>query len=170
MRTGSIVITSPEGDKQEMPLSSGRLRIGSAADNDLVATGREIMPYHATIICDERGRLVVEIGAENLAGQGGMRLTFNLAHASRRRELAWIGDYVVSYQPPRWSRSTQPLSMADDTAALPQAAPAACSSSDDTTLLQALLKQSLAWQPADTASHDAATLAMPLMLLSAAAE
>jgi hypothetical protein len=173
MRAGSIIITGGQGATRELSLNGGCLRIGSAPDNDLVVAGPDIAPHHATVICDDRGRLIVEISAENLVGQGGMRLTFNLAHANRRRDLAWIGDYIISYQPPRWSHLTQPLSLADlpgDTAALPDTAPVACPSADDTTLLHTLLKQSLAWQPRDEASHEAATMSLPLMLLSSAME
>jgi hypothetical protein len=100
MYSGSILVTHPNGRQQEIPLNTGQLRIGSAPDNDLVIGGPDIAAHHATITCDERGRLIVAIGGENIAGQGGMRLTFNLPQISHQRALAWISDYVVSYQPP----------------------------------------------------------------------
>jgi hypothetical protein len=99
MGSGSILVTDPDNVQQEFPFHSGRLRIGSAPDNDLIIAGPDIAPHHATITCDERGRLIVEVAAENIAGQGGMRLTFNLPQLAKPRALAWIGDYVVSYWP-----------------------------------------------------------------------
>jgi hypothetical protein len=99
MWPGSIFVTHPDKVQQEFRFSGGRLRIGSAPDNDLIIAGPDIAPHHATITCDTRGRLIVEVAAENIAGQGGMRLTFNLPQLAKPRALAWIGDYVVSYRP-----------------------------------------------------------------------
>jgi FHA domain-containing protein len=168
MRTGSILITDSNGLAQEMSLGRDHIRIGSAPDNDIVVAGAEIALHHATVTWDERGRLVVEIGAENLVGQGGMRLTFNLGQVSQRRDLAWIGDYVLSYEPAGWESRTQPLDVADlpaGVALAPEAAPAARSSADETALLAALLGQRPIG-PAET-PHDAPTLAMPLLALAA---
>jgi hypothetical protein len=172
MHAGSIAITSASGEVHEIALHSSRLCIGSAPGNDIVLDGPEIGPQHATIVCDSSGRLILEIGAENLVGQGGMRLTFNLGQMTRQRDLAWIGEYVISYQPPRWNCRTQPIALADlaGDSPEPKAAPAARPSADDTMLLHTLLRQTLAWQPAGELAHEAATLAMPMMLLSAAAE
>ena len=99
MWPGSIFVTHPDNVQQAIPFRSGRLRIGSAADNDLIMAGPDIAPHHATITRDERGQLIVEVAAEDIAGQGGMRLTFNLPQLAKPRVLAWIGDYVVSYWP-----------------------------------------------------------------------
>ena len=106
---------SPElyGLEQELELNEGMVSVGSAPGCDVVLAGAEIAPHHATIACDERGRLVIEIRGENVAGQGGMRLTFNLGQVTRRRELAWFGAYVLCYQPATWDRQTQPLRLAD---------------------------------------------------------
>ena len=93
MLTGSILISHPDGREQEIPFC-GSLRIGSAPDNDLIIAGPDIAPHHATITCDDRGRLIVEIGGENIAGQGGMRLTFDPPQVAKKRTLAWIGDYA----------------------------------------------------------------------------
>src|SRR5215467_8825011 len=109
MRSGSIRIAHPDGYKQDLPLDGGALRLGSAPDNDVIITGPGIAPHHAIIGCDASGRLVLEVRGENVAGQGGMRLTFNLNQIARRRDLAWLGDYVVSYYPATWERQTQPL-------------------------------------------------------------
>ena len=173
MHVGSIAITAPTGAVQEIPLHAARLCIGSAPDNDVVLTGPDIAAQHAVILCEPNGRLVLEIGAENIMGQGGMRLSFQLAQMTRQRDLAWIGEYVISYLPPRWNCRTQPI----DRSGLPEAvmgqtktAPTPCHSADDTLLLQALLRQTFLWQPAGEAEHEAATQAMPMMFLSAAAE
>ncbi len=99
MWPGSIFVTHPDNVQQALPLRSGRLRIGSAPDNDLIMAGPDIAPHHATLTCDERGQLIVEVAAEEIAGQGGMRLTCNLPQLAKPRALAWIGDYVLSYWP-----------------------------------------------------------------------
>jgi pSer/pThr/pTyr-binding forkhead associated (FHA) protein len=99
MGSGSILVTHPDNIQQAIPLRSGRLRVGSAPDNDLIIAGPDIAPHHATITRDERGHLIVEVAGEDIAGQGGMRLTFNLPQLAKPRALAWIGDYVVSYRP-----------------------------------------------------------------------
>jgi hypothetical protein len=99
MWPGSIFVTHPDNVQQAIPFRSGRLRIGSAPDNDLIIAGPDIAPHHATITRDECGHLIVEVAAENFIGQGGLRLTFNLPQLAKPRALAWIGDYVVSYWP-----------------------------------------------------------------------
>jgi hypothetical protein len=164
MRSGSIIIADANGIEQEMSLSRGQLRVGSAPDNDLVIAGPDIAPYHALISYDDRERLVVAITDENIIGQGGMRLTFNLAQAARRRDLAWIGDYVLSYQPPRSDSRTQPLSPV----ATPMVAPAERQSADDIDLLHALLDQT-AGAAYMSATPDAITVEMPLLALTVSA-
>ena len=171
MLTGSILISHPDGREHEIPLCGSNLRIGSAPDNDLIIAGPDIAPHHATITCDDRGRLIVEIGGENITGQGGMRLTFNPPQVAKKRTLAWIGNYVVSYQPATWERLTQPLSLND----LPQnrdirapgATPAPNGSADETDLLRALLNENL---PSSGVQHEAVTLGMPVMIVSTMAE
>jgi len=169
MTFGSIYVTGPNGLEQEIPLDGGQLRIGSAPGNDLVIGGPGIAPHHATLSCDAQGRLVVEIDGENVAGQGGMRLTFNLSQVSRRRELAWIDDYVLSYQPATWDQPTQPLRRPDQPADAHEGAPAPHRNADETALLQTLLSQDLARQP-ERPLHEAATVTMPLIALAAHGE
>jgi FHA domain len=163
MTFGSICVTGPNGLEQAIPLGGEPLRIGSAPGNDLVIGGPGIAPHHATLSCDAQGRLVVEIDAENVAGQGGMRLTFNLSQVLRRRTLAWIDDYVLSYQPVTWDQPTQPLRRADMPADVHDGAPAPHRNADETALLQTLLSQDLAQHPL----HEAATVTMPLIALAA---
>ena len=172
MQSGSIAITNPAGELYKVPLQADRLSIGSAPENDIVLNSPDIAPRHATIICEPNGRLVLEIGGENLVGQGGMRLTFNLAQMARQRDLAWIGEYVISYQPPLWSCRTQPMRRADrlESDEQPSAAPAPCHSADDTNLLHTLLRQTFPWQSTGEGAHEAPTIAMPMLLLSAAPE
>jgi hypothetical protein len=162
MQAGSIVITHPNGSQQQLELSEGAVSVGSAPDCDLILTGAEIAPHHALLAYDERGRLVVEIRGENIVGQGGMRLTFNLSQIARPRELAWFGDYVLSYQPATWERQTQPLRLADLPAGDRAQSTAVRRLADETMLLHTLLGHS----PSNH-SHEAATLAMPLMALAA---
>ena len=165
MQAGSLIVTHPNGSEQQLELSEGTVYVGSAPSCDLVLVGSDIASHHATIVCDERGRLIVEICGETITGQGGMRLTFNLSHIARRRELAWLGDYVLSYQPATWECQTQPLRLTNLRAseqAVGDAAPTAQRSADETPLLRALLGQSLTGH-----SHEATTLAMPMMALAA---
>jgi hypothetical protein len=130
----------------------------------VILSGADIAPHHATLACDERGRLVVEICGENMLGQGGIRLTINLSKITRRRDLARFGDYVVTYVPAAWELLTQPLHLADLPASEQAvgAPPTAQPSIDETSLLRTLLGQSLA-----DGSPEAVTLAMPLMALAA---
>src|SRR5262249_27309879 len=69
MGSGSILVTHPHNIQQAISFRSGRLRVGSAPDNDVIIAGPEIAPHHATITRDERGHLIVEVAAENIAGQ-----------------------------------------------------------------------------------------------------
>jgi len=171
MRSGTIIVTDANGVERERALRSGSVRIGSAPDNDMVVSGPDIAPYHALITCNAAGLLVIEIGVPCYAGQGGMRLTFNLEHVTSRRDLAWIGSLVVSYQPAAWECRTQPISLADLAGAMSgaqQAQPAARQSADETALLQALLNHGAVRQPADAgAPPDAPTIGMPLLALAA---
>lgn len=169
MTLGSICVTGPSGLEQEIPFTGDMLRIGSAPGNDLVIGGAGIAPQHATLSCDAQGRLLVEIEGENVAGQGGMRLTINLSQVVRRRALAWIGEYILSYQPATWDSPTQPLRRADLPVDAQDDAPAAHHSADETALLQTLLSRDLAQQPM-LQPHEAATLAMPLIALAAQGE
>jgi hypothetical protein len=166
MTFGSICLTGPTGLEQEIPFSGASLRIGSAPGNDLVIGGPGIAPQHATLSCDAQDHLLVEITGEHVAGQGGMRLTINLSQVARRRELAWIGEYVLSYQPASWDSPTQPLRRADLPADAHEGAPAAQHGADETALLQTLLSRDLP-QPPARQPHEAVTVAMPLIALAA---
>ncbi|MFL5806863.1 MAG: FHA domain-containing protein [Roseiflexaceae bacterium] len=169
MTLGSILVTGPDGLEQEIPLGGTQLWIGSAPNNDLVIDRPSIAPHHAMLSCDPHGRLLVAIDSEHVAEQGGMHLTFNLAQVAQPRELARLGDYVLSYQPATWDRQTQPLRLADLPADAHDGAPAPHHSADETALLQTLLSQDLAQQPMYQ-SHEAVTLAMPLIALAACGE
>jgi hypothetical protein len=162
MQAGTIIVSHPNGFEQKLALGEAALHMGSAPDSDLVLAGNDIAPHHATIACDEQDRLVIEICGENIVGQGGMRLTFNLSQIARRRDLAWLGDYVVSYEPAAWDRQTQPLSLADVPPRERALGSAVRRFADETMLLGALLGYSPVGH-----SHEAATLAMPLMALAA---
>jgi hypothetical protein len=162
MRAGTIIVTHPNGFERELALGEATLCMGSAPDCDLVLAEPDIAPHHATIACDEQGRLVLEICGENIVGQGGMRLTFNLSQIARRRDLAWLGDYVVSYQPAMWDRQTQPLRLADLPPCERALSTAVRRMADETMLLCSLL----GYSPTDH-SNEATTLAMPLMALAA---
>ena len=162
MQAGSIVITHPNGSEEQLGLGTDALYVGSAPDCDIILIGCDIAPRHAVIICDERDRLIVEICGENIVGQGGMRLTFNLSQIARRRELAWFGDYVLSYQPTTWESNTQPLRLADLPSSERTLSTAVRRLADETMLLGMLLGNNPAGH-----SHEAATLPMPLMALAA---
>jgi FHA domain-containing protein len=166
MTFGSILVTGPNGLQQEIPLGGTQLWIGSAPNNDLVLHGPNIAPHHAMLSCDPQGQLLVAIDSEHVADQCGMHLAFNLAQVAQPRELARLGDYVLTYEPATWDRLTQPLRLADLPADAHDGAPAPHHSADETALLQTLLSQDLAQQPMYQ-SHEAVTLAMPLIALAA---
>jgi hypothetical protein len=162
MQAGSIVITHPNGSEEQLELGTHAMYVGSAPDCDIILVGCDIAPRHAVIVCDERDRLVVEVCGENIVGQGGMRLTFNLSQIARRRELAWFGDYVLSYQPATWESSTQPLSLADLPSSDRALSAAVRRLANETMLLSTLLGNNPAGH-----SHEAITRPMPLMALAA---
>ena len=167
MHVGTIVITSADGAEQEIPLEQGRISLGSAAGNDIVLSGSDIAPRHASIRYETGGYLVIEIGSETLLGQGGMCLTFNVAQMTRRRDLAWLGSTIISYEPDSYSCQTRPMSVEAVSAVKPATAPAPCHNADETSLLHMLLNQHFNRQPAVSAP-DAATLEMPMLALAAA--
>lgn len=166
MTFGNILVTGPNGFEQVIPLGGTQLWIGSARNNDVVIRGRGVAPHHAIVNCDPQGQLLLAIDAEDVTKNGGSVSTFDLALLDRRRELAWIGDYVLSYQPATWDSPTQPLRLADLPADSNDGAPASQDSADETALLQTLLSQDLAQQPTPQ-SHEAVTMLMPLIALAA---
>ena len=147
MRSGTIFITHPHGAEQPLPLGRNRLQLGSAPDNDLIISGPEVAPHHAAIVCDERGRLTIDI--EDTVGQGRMRLTFDLPQLSRRCTLAWIGDYALTYDPAVRGGPRQPSNCLELVTAANSQAPAigppSYPGNDLTDLLQTLMNRSFDW-------------------------
>lgn len=164
MLLGTLLLIGPDGREQEIALERAELRIGSAPDNDLVLSGPQIAPQQARLRYDEAGVLTIELHGSYTGTPSERHLRFSLREISQRRDLAWIGDYVLCYVPPaHWDRPTEPLRAAD----LPQALAGSVASTDETALLHTLLGQHLASPPDST--PDAATVTMPLIALSASA-
>ncbi|HEX9372290.1 MAG TPA: FHA domain-containing protein [Roseiflexaceae bacterium] len=160
MTSGHMLVTHPDGREQAIPLRDGRLRIGSAPDNDLVIAGPGIAPHHAIIRFDDRGDLIISIAGCDLRG-GSAGLEIDLPRAFAPAVLARVAGHVLSFQPER-SRTTRPLS-----AAAIQKAGSSAPADDGADLLYALLQQDDVWTmampPAQSDSHEAITLEMPAL-------
>ncbi len=113
MTFGNILVTGPNGFEQVIPLGGTQLWIGSARNNDVV-----IRWAWRTAPRDRKLRPAGPAAARDRCrgcdqSDGGSIYTFDLAKLDRRRELTWIGDYVLSYQPATWDSPTQPLHLVD---------------------------------------------------------
>jgi len=166
MTFGNILVTGPNGFEQIIPLGGTQLWIGSAHNNDVVIRGRGVGPHHAIVNFDPQRRLMVARDAEDVTKNGGSVSTFDLSLLDRRRDLAWIGDYVLCYQPATWDNPTQPMRLADLSSDRYDSVPTSQDSADESALLQRLLNQDIAQQPTHQ-SHEAATLLMPMLALAA---
>src|SRR5690349_8702844 len=85
--SGHVLVTHPSGRQQAMPLLGGSLRIGSAADNDLVLVGSGIAPQHASVQCNELGDVLITVGGTEI----------ELPRASADSAVLRIGGYVLNY-------------------------------------------------------------------------
>lgn len=64
MSSATALITWPDGQQRRMPLGAGGLRVGRAADNDLVVAAAGVAPYHAVIRRASASRTRREGGAD----------------------------------------------------------------------------------------------------------
>ena len=149
MTPGYILISHPDGRQQAIPLRAGLLRIGSAPDNDLVLAGAGIAARHATIRCDDRGRLADHNRWARYAQQRGGRWRSSCRAPSRRP--CWCGSAATR------CATSRPRGLSYNS--LQAAAPP----DDQATLLHALLDQRIVWadaQPGRAEPHEAITIEM----------
>lgn len=85
--SGQLLITHPSGRQEALPLKGGALRIGSAADNDLVLVGSSIAAHHAILRTGEHGELRITIA----------EVEIELPHASAGDVALRLGGYVLHY-------------------------------------------------------------------------
>ena len=85
--TGHVLITHPSGRQEAIPMRGGSLRVGSAANNDVVLVGAGIAPQHASIRCDDFGDVLITVA--------GMEI--ELPCASAGTAVLRIGGYVLNY-------------------------------------------------------------------------
>jgi hypothetical protein len=152
MSLGHIFVTHPDGYRQALPLGGDVLRIGSAADNDIVLEGAQIAPYHATIGYAEQDDLLIRL---TVGGMGGA-LEFELPRSFAPAMLLRIGGYVLSYKPAS-RRSTRPIEAIQE----PLAERAV---GGESALLHMLLDQD-STERAGGDPHDAVTMELPALPL-----
>ena len=152
---GHVLVTHLSGRQEAIPLRSGCLRIGSAADNDLVLLGSGIAPQHASVRCNEFGDVLIAIaGAEVERPRGS-------ADAAVLR----IGGYVLNYVAGAVADHSNEYVM------LQSSQTAHYARVDEAELLSALLAGD-GWRTSDTQpldAHEAITIEMQALKLESAA-
>jgi hypothetical protein len=77
----------PNGEHEDRIMQGGELRIGSAADNDIVLGGAGVEPHHAALTLDTRGAILWLLSAEATA--------YVNARPVRERAMLRLGDSVT---------------------------------------------------------------------------
>lgn len=85
--SGQLLITHPSGRQEVLPLTHRALRIGCAADNELVLPGSSIAAHHAMLRVGEQGELRIAIAGVEV----------ELPRASAGSVVLRIGGYVLQY-------------------------------------------------------------------------
>lgn len=152
--SGHWLVTHPSGRQEAIPLRASELRIGSAADNDIVLLGRGIAPRHATVRCSELGDLLI-------ASAG---LEIELPRSGADAAVLRIGGYVLNYVAEAVADQSNGYVMRQ---AIQQTQHARV---DETEFLSALLARD-EWssgEPQPLGAHEAITLEMPALNLDRA--
>ncbi len=82
-------------DGREYPLQPGVLRIGRAADNDVVLRDEQVSRYHAEIRTDRRGSAIVDLGSTNGVYVDRQRLTPHQPYPLRGSAWVQVGKNVM---------------------------------------------------------------------------
>ena len=144
--SGHLLITHPSGRQEEIPLERPQMRIGSAADNDMVLLGPGIAAHHACIRRSEHGDLTIAIAGVEI----------ELPRASATAATVRIGGYVLNYAAGEVSGHSS------DYVIRQASAPAQYARTDEAALLSALLSRDewAAHEPHPLNSHEAITIEM----------
>src|SRR5262245_48468615 len=73
---GSLTITDAAGRRDRVTLDKATVRLGSAADNDVLLSDSQAQPYHAELLCDRNGILALDLSGGAML-LGGAALTQN---------------------------------------------------------------------------------------------
>ncbi|MFP4396284.1 MAG: protein kinase domain-containing protein [Anaerolineales bacterium] len=82
-------------DGREYQLQPGVLRIGRAADNDVVLRDEKVSRHHAEIRTDQRGSAVIDLGSTNGTYIDRQRLTPNQPHPLTGSAWVQVGKNVM---------------------------------------------------------------------------
>ena len=146
---GNLLITHPSGRQDAIPMQGKPMRIGSAADNDIVLLEPTTAAYHASIRCSDHGGLTITIAGVEI----------ELPRASASAATLRIGGYVLNYAAGEAADHSSTYVMRQ------AAAPAHYARTDESALLSALLAHDewAAYEPRLLDSHEAATIEMPAL-------
>src|SRR5690242_17569858 len=78
MAFGRLMILDSDGRQATVTLDKPTVRIGSAADNDVVLHDATVDPYHAQLLCDARGCQLLDLGSMGGTFFNGVRLSSQL--------------------------------------------------------------------------------------------
>jgi hypothetical protein len=146
---GNLLITHPSGRQDAIPMQDKPIRIGSAADNDMVLLEPAIAPYQASIRCSDHGDVTITTAGVEI----------DLPCASASAATVRIGGYVLNYAGAEAADHSSTYVMRQ------AAAPAHYARTDEAALLSALLAHD-EWavhEPRLLGSHEAATIEMPAL-------
>jgi hypothetical protein len=148
-QSGHMLITHPSGRREVIPLQGRDMRIGSAADNDLVLSGPTIAAHHASIRCTEHGDLMI-----TTAG-----LEIELPRASAGAAVVRIGGYALHYA------AGDAVDHASGYVMRQANQPIQYARTDEAALLSALLArdESAGREPRLLDTHEAVTIEMPML-------
>ncbi len=83
-------------DGREYPLRpGGTLRLGRAADNDIVLREEQVSRYHAEIRTDPRGSAIIDLASTNKTFLDGRRLTPHKPYPAAMGARVRMGEHVV---------------------------------------------------------------------------
>lgn len=144
-----LLITHPSGRQETKPVQSRDMRIGSAADNDIVLLGPGITAHHASICRNEHGDLTIAIAGVEI----------ELPRASASAATLRIGGYVLNYA------AGEAAGQTSDYVIRQTSAPAQYARTDEAALLSTLLARDewTAHEPRLLNSHEAVTIEMPAL-------
>jgi len=117
-----LLINHHDGREEKIPLppsGASPLRVGRAADNDVVLTDPRASRYHAQLRRTERGLEIMDLDSANGTLVGGRRLEANTWHPLPAGVVAYLGDTTLTLEPSTASATT--VAMAPVTASAPPA-------------------------------------------------
>jgi DNA-binding CsgD family transcriptional regulator len=91
-----LLEVSSEAGTSHVPARGALLRIGRAADNDVVVTGeRTVSRYHAELFCDVEGWSVRDVGSHNGTHVNGVRLDDGASQRIDGSDVLGVGTVTI---------------------------------------------------------------------------